>query len=204
MSLLFETIRIVDGRIKNPEYHNTRFNKSRWSFFKAINDIELERYIHIPPEFSAGIVKCKLVYDIAIQGVCFCNYAPRIINTIQLVNGNHVNYNFKFTNREQLNKLVQKRSGADEILIVQNGFITDTSFSNIILFDGDKWVTPDCPLLSGTMRSYLLDQNMITEQRIAVKDLIRFQSIRLINAMLPFESGQTIPIENIRGLDRQT
>ena len=75
--------------------------------------------------------------------------------------------------------------------------MTDTSYSNIIFFDGTKWVTPSTPLLHGTMRSFLLKNEIISEMKIKVPDMKQFQKARLINAMNPFESGKDIKIEKI-------
>ena len=50
------------------------------------------------------------------------------------------------------------RGACDEILIIKDGHITDTSISNIVfrLPDG-WWLTPFTPLLKGIMRTYLLE-----------------------------------------------
>jgi len=86
----------------------------------------------------------------------------------------------------------------DEILIIKQNLITDTSFSNITFFDGTRWITPSSPLLAGTMRSFLIQKQVIVEKEIRVTDLKDFEKARLINAMLPFESGSDIPVENIK------
>jgi 4-amino-4-deoxychorismate lyase len=91
-----------------------------------------------------------------------------------------------------------RRGDCDDILIVKDGYITDTSFSNIVFFDGEKWVTPARPLLRGTMRESLLKRNLIGEENITVDDLNKIKEARLINAMLPLETGTAIQVENIR------
>jgi 4-amino-4-deoxychorismate lyase len=95
-------------------------------------------------------------------------------------------------------ELLAKRGDCDDILIVKNGYITDTSFSNIVFFDGDKWVTPARPLLRGTMRESLLKTNYIEETDILVNDLKKFTIARLVNAMLPFRTATDIKLQNIR------
>jgi 4-amino-4-deoxychorismate lyase len=132
-----------------------------------------------------------------IKSVGFEPYLPRIVKSLRLIEDNKISYNYKYTNRGSLNELLTKRERYDEILIVQKGFITDTSYSNIIFFDGKKWHTPSTPLLRGTMRCFLLDNNLIEETEIRVPDLKTFQKSRLINAMNPFESGTDIKIEKI-------
>jgi len=197
MSLLFETIRIVDGQFQNSELHNARLNESRKSIYHISEKIELENSISIPGEFRKGIYKCKVMYGKQIDEVTFSRYIPRRIKSLQLINDDTISYNFKYIDREHLNRLVQKCGKSDEILIVKNGLITDTSFSNIIFLKENQWVTSSRPLLPGTMRAHLLRQGRIVEQEIKTTDLKYFRSARLINAMLPFESEMDIPIENI-------
>ena len=77
------------------------------------------------------------------------------------------------------------RGEADEVVIIRNGLLTDTSYSNIALFDGRHWVTPRQPLLRGTMRQSLLDAGVLTEQDIKAEDWSSYRRVSLINAMMP-------------------
>ena len=98
---------------------------------------------------------------------------------------------------------LQHRKGTvkcDEILIVRDGAITDTSYSNVAFFDGRKYVTPDTFLLNGTRRQYLLGTGVLTECRITPSDLGGFERVVLINAMLGIEDDLAVPIERIRAL----
>ena len=58
---------------------------------------------------------------------------------------------------------VRIRAGVN---FVKNGRLTDTSYSNIALFDGNRWVTPAHPLLKGTMRQSLIDKGLLKEKGI--------------------------------------
>lgn len=197
MSLLFETIRLQDGILQNIEYHNIRLNHSRKSLYKSPDEINLEQIIKIPATCKTGLYKCRVVYSKEVKNIEFEPYLPHVVKSLRLIEDNQISYNYKYTNRGSLNTLLTKRERFDEILIVKKGFITDTSYSNIIFFDGEKWVTPSTPLLPGTMRSFLLEKNLITERPIKVVDLKSFQKARLINAMNPFETGKDIKIEKI-------
>ncbi|WP_309546477.1 aminotransferase class IV [Hoylesella marshii] len=72
----------------------------------------------------------------------------------------------------------------DDVLIVRNGLLTDTSYTNIALYDGYQWFTPATPLLEGTMRASLLDSGMLIEKDILLSDLPHYQYIALFNAMI--------------------
>ena len=197
MSLLFETIRLQDGVLQNIEYHNARLNNSRKSLYKSPEEFDLKQIIQIPSTCMQGLYKCRVTYSKEIKSIDFEPYIPHVIKSLRLIEDNTISYDYKYTNRGSLNKLLTKRERFDEIIIVKKGYITDTSYSNIIFFDGIKWVTPSTPLLRGTMRSFLIDNNMISEMEIKVADLKNFKKARLINAMIPFESGKDIKIEKI-------
>lgn len=200
MSLLFETIRIKEGELQHITYHNSRFGDSQRALYQVADPIKLENAIRVPPEFSKGISRCKVVYGKQVEEVTFSIYIPRAIRSLKLVSCNTIDYRYKYTDRQLLNALLQQRNGCDEILIVKDGFITDTSFSNIVFRNGDNWVTPANPLLCGTMRAHLLNERIIKEEVIRVCDLEKFSAARLINAMLPLDSGQEIPVKRISPL----
>ena len=114
-----------------------------------------------------------------------------------------ISYIKKIANPEQIilfGSAARGTMGPDsdlDILIVKKEFITDTSFSNIIFFDGDNWITPSTPLLEGTKRKELLEKNIISEQEIKFSDLKNFKKAILINAMLDFDEIAEIEIKNI-------
>jgi 4-amino-4-deoxychorismate lyase len=142
--------------------------------------------------------KCKVSYSSSINEIEIIPYQKRIIKSLRLVKDNTISYDHKYSDRSHLLELLAKRGDCDDILIVKNGYITDTSFSNIVFFDGDKWVTPARPLLRGTMRESLLKTNYIEETDILVNDLKKFTIARLVNAMLPFRTATDIKLQNIR------
>ncbi|MEI8047995.1 MAG: aminotransferase class IV family protein [Bacteroidota bacterium] len=198
MSPLFETIRIKDGVLQNLEYHNSRMNHCRKILFGASRPLNLENIIRIPNENRQGIYKCKIIYTKNIEQQSFELYTARSIDSLKLVTDDSIAYQYKTTDRSRLDKLFAQREKFDDVLIIKNGFITDTSFSNIIFYDGSQWLTPSNPLLNGTMRAHLLKYKLIAEKVIKAGDLPLFRKARLINAMLPFEMGSDVEIENIR------
>ncbi|MEA3462083.1 MAG: hypothetical protein U9R49_09400, partial [Bacteroidota bacterium] len=60
------------------------------------------------------------------------------------------------------------------------------------------WVTPDTPLLPGTMRASLLKKGKISGHRIAPEDLNGYQKLKLINAMNDLEHAPELPIASIK------
>ncbi len=197
MSLLFETIRLQDGVFQNLEYHTFRMNQSRKVLFNSSDSIDLALLLSIPSGSRQGVYKCRVNYSKQVEEISFEAYSKRKITSLRVIEDNAILYNHKYCNRDHLNELFSKRGNYDEILILKDGLITDTSFSNIIFFDGTQWISPASPLLPGTMRSFLLKNKIVTEEHLKLADLKRFEKARLINAMLPFKSETDIAIDHI-------
>ena len=80
-----------------------------------------------------------------------------------------------------------KKKEADDILIIKNELVTDTSIANIAFFDGKKWLTPKTPLLKGVTRTRLLDNSEIFEADIHFRELKKYKKVALLNAMIDFD-----------------
>ncbi|MGD1946112.1 MAG: aminotransferase class IV [Croceivirga sp.] len=100
--------------------------------------------------------------------------------------------------REPIHALYALKGNCDDVLIVKQGHITDSSYANIIFWDGKTWYTPSTYLLKGTKRSQLLHDGLIRETPIELNDLERYQGFQLINAMLDFNPRDVLPISNIK------
>lgn len=194
---LFETIKITDGKPQYLEWHQQRVNRSYAALFVKRNAPYLENLISVPEQFKRGTVKCRFYYNLATTNTEYAIYSPMKINSLKLIHENTIDYSLKFTDRNKLEELRKQKGNCDEILIVKNGRITDTSFTNIVFFNGTKWETPKSVLLKGTCRQRLLSEGKIAESDITVDDLTSYVSFRLINAMLSFEDAENISIKKI-------
>ena len=197
MCLLLETIQIQNGEICNISYHNKRFNSARKELFGINQSLQLEDVIIVPEKMHTGTVKCRIIYGKKIEDIQFSPYKIRIIKALHLVETN-ITYSHKYLNREELNKLRENIPDYDEILIIKNGYITDTSFSNIIFLKQGKWYTPSNPLLKGTKREKLLKNRTILERKIHRSELKEYSHLMLINAMLDFDEKRKLLIQIIK------
>ena len=77
-------------------------------------------------------------------------------------------------------------------IITVNGVITDTSFCNIVLENKEGLFTPTKPLLHGTKRALLIDENIIQTRHITIEELNNYQHVYLINAMIEIDNPSTI------------
>lgn len=184
MHQFVETIRIEGGKAINLSLHEARMNATRMHFAPHAAPISLQKWLDDAP-ISDERIKARVVYD--VDRVCdttFQTYKRREIQWLRMVEDNNINYTFKSTDRHELDRLLALRNGCDEVIIVKNGLITDTSFTNVAFFDGHKWVTPAQPLLNGTMRQWLLQCGQLTEAQITPASLASFHRIMLFNAMI--------------------
>jgi 4-amino-4-deoxychorismate lyase len=199
MSQLFETIKCSEGKLFNMEFHQARFEKACREFFGFSTHINLIDSIEIPDFAKSKLFRCRVTYSKQIEKIEFIPHQYRETKSLKLVEDNEIDYRFKFADRERLNLLFEKRGTCDDIIIVKNGLITDSSYANIIFFDGVKWWTPDSPLLEGTQRAKLLRENKISACRITYKDISKFTKAGLINALNNMKEMPEIEIENILG-----
>jgi len=197
MSLLLETIQILNGIPQRLDYHNDRLNRSRNQLMCSHNDIYLEDYLNIPEEFSTGKVKCRLVYGQDVDKIEYSQYEERKFNHFVLQQTN-IDYPFKYTDRSAFETLKTQLSSSTEIILVKNDLITDTTFTNLLFKDSSgNWFTPSSPLLEGTQREFLLDEEVIEEREIRVKDLQNYTHFMMINAILDFDEERAINIAAI-------
>ncbi len=195
MCRLFETIKIADGIPLNLSLHNERMNRSRKFLFGLNDRLSLDEYISVPENARSGITRCRIIYAESVISVEYAPYIPASTRSLKLVDAGSVVYDHKYLDRSSLVSLIDKEI-ADDILIIRNGCIADTSYSNVIFTDGKRWTTPDTPLLKGTMRKFLLGNGTITEERITVNKLTHYTHFKLINAMLGNDSP-LLPVSSI-------
>ena len=189
-SLLLETIKIEDGKIYNLPYHQNRCNQSRQTLFQSTDTLELSSIINPP---KVGLYRCRILYGEALHSIDYIPYIPKKIHTLKIVSSD-IEYNLKYANRDALNALLESNKDVDEVIIEKDGYLTDTTISNIAFYDGKQWVTPEKPLLKGTMRAKLIDEGFLQTKDIKREDLPHYSQVALMNAMIGFKIIKDIKI----------
>ena len=175
----FETIKCDDYEIYNLDYHNKRVANTI-----ALN-LNLQEYIY---PLSDELLRCKLIYsEEGVEDIQYFKYKKREIKSFKLIFDDKIDYSKKYLNRDNIDKLFSQKKEADEIIIIKNGFVTDTSIANIAIFDDSNWITSTKPLLNGTTRARLLEEKDIFEKDITVEMLKSAKKIALMNAMIGFD-----------------
>lgn len=158
--------------------------RTRQHFFPAAPTLLLGGALSIPENCQKGTFKCRIIYAEAITKIEFLPYTPRSIRSLRLVHDGTIEYAWKYEDRSAIEHLLTQKESCDDILIVKNDCLTDSSYSNIACFDGTTWFTPKKPLLQGIQRERLLREGQLCATQIRVEDLKYFSQIALINAML--------------------
>ena len=197
MCLLLETIKIVEGKPQNLEFHQQRMELSREKLFGRNEKPDLEKILNESELTTEGIYKCRLIYGQKVEKTEFIPYEIKPVRSLKIVHADDLDYSLKYADRTEINKLREKRGGCDDILIIKNGFVTDTSYANIIFWDGEKWLTPSTPLLKGTKRQKLIDEGKIIPAEIREEDIPKFKKAKIINSMIDIEDTEGMEIDEI-------
>lgn len=198
MSQLVETMCVRDGRLLNALYHSERFNRTVKALFNNTIPVDLEKTITVPAYAKSGIFKCRVEYDEYIRKIEFTPYEPKEIRSLRFVEDDKIDYQYKFIQRDAINKLFEMRGEYDDIIIVRKGMITDSSYANIIALDKKgKWHTPTTCLLAGTQRAKLLMDGKVKVSVITPARLRNYREVRLINAMRGVDDSEGIATESI-------
>lgn len=201
MCRYIETIRFLNGEMPLLDYHQSRFEKTQIAAFGKVIHPSLKKFISEQPfrrESLPGILyKCRVVYDDRSLDLTCAPYRSRKISRIRIVYANDIDYHFKFEDRTCLEKLKTGLNDETEVLVVRNNLLTDTTFTNIALYNGTKWLTPAEPLLEGVQRKFLLQKKLIFPEEIRLNDLKHFQKIKLFNAMISWEEAPELNISRL-------
>ena len=174
----FETIKCEDNEIFNLDYHNKRVANTI-----GLN-INLQEYVYPP---TNELLRCKVIYNKnEITNVLYFPYVKREIKSFKILFDDKVEYSKKYVNREKLDELFLKKENCDEIIIVKNSIVTDTSIANIAIYYENSWVTSKNCLLKGTTRDRLIEEKKLIEKDISLEMLKNTSHIALMNAMIDF------------------
>ncbi len=198
MCQFIETICYKNGVFERIELHNDRLNRTRNHFFDNQLAIDLSDHLSVPLDLTHSTVKCTITYGEKIQHISYSSYQIRAVHSLKMIENNSIDYTFKSSNRELLEAMFLLKGDCDDILIVKNGYLTDSSYANLILLRENRWYSMQNPLLLGTrLQSYLIEK-LVTPTLVTPNDLHLFSEARIINAMISIDDSPIIPVQNIR------
>ena len=199
MSRFIESIKIEDQIAFLLDLHQKRVNQT-FAHFGKEGSIDLAKIFKNLEHDEDGLYKLRIVYDLDKKFTTqLIPYAIPEIENFQLVENNSYDYSFKFEDRKEFERMKTKAK-TEEIIVVKNNHITDTSYTNILFLKGKEWFTPTTYLLNGVMRQHLLHEKKIKETEITLQNIKEFSHFQLINAMNDFDDMFIYPIERILNL----
>lgn len=199
MSQFIESIKVEDREIFLLELHQKRVDQT-FAHFGKEGSIDLSKIYKNLENDGDGLFKLRIVYDLERKvRTQLIPYALPEIHSFQLVENNSYDYSFKFEDRKELERMKMKAK-AEEIIIVKNNHITDTSYSNLLFKKGKDWFTPATYLLNGVQRQNLLKQKKVKETEITLQNIKDFSHFQVINALNDFNENFIYPIGRIVNL----
>lgn len=199
MSQFIESIKIEDQEVFLLDLHQKRVNDT-FAHFGMQGSIDLGKIVKDLEIDENGFFKLRIVYDLNKNfRTQMIPYAIAEISNFQLVENNTYDYAFKFEDRKEFERMKTKAK-TEEIIIVKNNYITDTSYTNLLFLKDETWYTPTTYLLNGVMRQHLLATNKVKETEITLQNIKSFTHFQLINSMNDFDDMFIYPIERIVNL----
>lgn len=191
-----------DQKIFLTELHQKRMNDTFFHFGKECK-IEIQSLFLNLEHDEDGLYKFRIEYDLDNNfKTQIVPYAISEHDNFGLVIDNEIDYSFKSADRTQFQKM-KENSDADEIIIIKDNQITDTSYSNLLFLKNKTWYTPKTYLLNGVMRQSLLTSKKIKETEINLNNIKEFTHFQLINALNDFDEMFIYPIEKIINLPKE-
>ena len=149
---LFESIRLLDGTFKLLALHQQRINRTRKLLWNLDHELDLQNWLQKWSVPQKGLYKCRLNYGKNMDEPVFIPYQRKPVCSLLLIDAEGIEYSLKYNNRQAIDQLFKMRESCDDVLITKKGMVADSSYSNIVFRKGNKWITPNTPLLKCVQR----------------------------------------------------
>ena len=195
--MFLETIRIQDGHAHHMADHIDRMRRTALHFGFTAPPLPADLDALVPHTLRTGTVRCRIIYDHTLRELTFTPYRRRRLERLIAVDAGAMDYAYKYADRSPLERPNIPLSEADELLFIRGGYVTDTSYTNLILRRGDELLTPDTFLLDGTCRRRLLRTAQVRTAQVRLSDLSAYDELLLVNAMMPLGEALRLPASSV-------
>lgn len=207
---IFETCKIHNGKIHNFKAHKNRFElgiKTLQIAFDASNLEEILEKLIVKNQVDNGILRFSLSRGIGSMG-----YLPKDGIASTFIAKTYKNHEAKgeiklgiskiklakpneFLKKCKLNSAIEyvlakiearKKGNFDDMMLDENGFICETSSSNLFFIKDGKIFTPssDLSLLCGTIRDLICRNFEVEEIKIKPSEIANFDEVFITNSNL--------------------
>lgn len=203
MVQFLETLRIENGTPFHLDWHQKRVDATMAHYH---GDVSLaERTLHLAEVLSScelpkdGIWRCRIIYDLNSASVEFIPDGQAGFRSLRLIEvPMDFDYKYKYADRSFLQDLCEMRNGADDVLMLRNGWIADTTKANIAFRAGDRWYTPSVPFLAGTTWKRLVSAGVLIPRPMHKNDIPRYEAFKTFNALNDWD-GEEYSVKGILG-----
>ncbi|MXV37772.1 chorismate-binding protein [Flavobacteriaceae bacterium Ap0902] len=194
MSQFLESIKLFQGEVFHLDWHQKRVDETFAAKFRGAQSLNLKTILENQSLPKEDLFKIRIVYDAQAYLIEVLPYQKRNIKTVEFIE-TKADYSYKSTNRSFIYK-ARTKSKADEVIFIKNGYIADSSYANLVFYDGQVWFTPTTYLLNGTTRQRLISEDKIKAIPILLEDITKFEYIGFINALNDL-GEQAIPLNGL-------
>lgn len=199
----FETLKVINQQCPLLKYHELRFLHTHLSIWgkapsQCLKEILENHFRHHPDTYQKGIpYKCHISYDQIHHAINMIPYQKKKINFLRLVDLSSINYPFKSEDRSCFLSITALIQEGTEAIIIKNGLLRESTFTNIALLGPQGWITPEEPLLEGTRRAFLLEKGILKKGQIKVEQIGDYSKIRLFNAMVCWQDAWEFEMDQL-------
>ncbi len=194
--MFVETLRFDDGEVRDFEAHLSRLSLTMHDFHATKPDTSVIMS-HLGTIPSKGIFKVRIVYASDILRIETIPYKPLLRRSISLVCADNISYSHKYYDRHAITDL-QIRSGCDDIIMLNDGNVSDSAVANLVFESDEGLFTPDTPMLRGIAISKLLRERRVCQRRITVDSLCQYRLVHFVNTMCTIGELPPFPLGDIR------
>ncbi len=186
MTRLIESIRIYNGCAELLARHQQRVKSAYLHIFNSTSPLALNKIIALSPPPGSGLYKLRVEYEENSFEMEYIPYSTPEFRGYRLVNiPSDFDYRFKYADRALFDLITRETEPGMLPILVRDGMITDSTFTNLVFRKGDTLFTPITPLLKGVQISKLIDDGSVKPSIIAQADIKLYDEIIPTNAMNP-------------------
>lgn len=194
MFSFLETVFIENGQAQHLEYHQMRINDVFEDFYTNEPILQIDQLFSNLDLPNFGKYRARIIYENQWLKTEILPYQEKNIQRLKTVELGEYDYTYKWEDRSYFSEILIQNKEVDEVIFTQNGLIKDCTIGNLAFLKDSIWFTPKQPMLNGTTRRRLIEENKIQELDIFIQDLPSFSHICLINVFRPLSFEKSLLI----------
>lgn len=194
MFSFLETVFIENGQAQHLEYHQMRINDVFEDFYTNEPILQIDQLFSSLDLPNIGKYRARIIYENQWLKTEILPCQEKNIQRLKMVELGEYDYTYKWEDRSYFSEILIQNKEVDEVIFTQNGLIKDCTIGNLAFLKDSIWFTPKQPMLNGTTRRRLIDENKIQELDIFIQDLPSYSHICLINVFRPLSFEKSLLI----------